>query len=90
MSRICRRYLVSGRVQGVWFRESSRRVATRLGLDGSAINLPDGRVEVIALGRGRDMEQFSAWLRQGPAMARVDGVVEESIEDPGLIGFITT
>ena len=89
MSQVCRRFLVSGKVQGVWFRESSRRVATGLGLEGTASNLRDGRVEVIALGCGKDVEQFSAWLRQGPAMARVDGVVEETIDDPGLSGFTT-
>ena len=89
MNRICRRYLVSGRVQGVWFRESTRREATRLGLAGSATNLPDGRVEVLAAGSGKDIDQLSAWLRHGPDMARVDGVIEETIDDPGLSGFIT-
>ncbi len=90
MSRACRRFLVSGEVQGVWFRESTRRVATRLGLDGSAFNLPDGRVEVVAVGSGKDIAQLSAWLRHGPAMARVDEVVEETIGDPGLQGFTTS
>ena len=90
MSRACRRFLVSGKVQGVWFRESTRRVATRLGLDGSAFNLPDGRVEVVAAGSGKNIAQISAWLRHGPAMARVDEVVEETIGDPGLKGFTTS
>ena len=87
MNQVCRRFLVSGRVQGVWFRESTRRVAARLGLNGSASNLPDGRVEVVALGSGTDIDQLSAWLRGGPAMARVDKIVEETIDDPGLSGF---
>jgi acylphosphatase len=89
VSQDCRRFLVSGKVQGVWFRESTRREATRLGLNGSAFNLPDGRVEVIAVGSGEDIAQLSAWLRQGPAMARVDEVLEETIGDPGLKGFST-
>ncbi len=89
MNQACRRFLVSGKVQGVWFRESTRRVATRLGLSGSASNLPDGRVEVVAVGSGKDIDQLSAWLRHGPAMARVDEVVEEAIDDPGLSGFST-
>jgi acylphosphatase len=89
MNQACRRFLVSGKVQGVWFRESTRRVATRLGLNGSASNLPDGRVEVVAVGCGKDIDQLSAWLRHGPAMARVDEVVEEAIDDPGLSGFST-
>ncbi len=89
MNQACRRFLVSGRVQGVWFRESTRRVATRLGLNGSASNLPDGRVEVVAAGSGKDIDQLCAWLHHGPAMARVDEVVEETIDDPGLSGFST-
>ena len=90
MSRTCRRFLVSGIVQGVWFRESARREAISLGLNGSARNLPDGRVEVVAAGPGKDIAQLSAWLRHGPAMARVDEVVEETIGDPGLKGFTTS
>ena len=89
MNEASRRFLVSGRVQGVWFRESTRRVATRLGLNGRASNLPDGRVEVVAVGSGTDIDRLSAWLRHGPAMARVDEVVEETIDDPGLSGFST-
>lgn len=89
MSRVCRRFLVSGRVQGVWFRESTRREAGRLGLAGSASNLPDGRVEVVAVGTGKDIDQLSAWLQHGPTMARVDEVIEEPIDDPGLTGFTT-
>ncbi len=87
MSQACRRFLVSGKVQGVWFRESTRREAVRLGLNGSASNLPDGRVEVVAVGSAKDIDQLSVWLRHGPAMARVDKVVEETIDDPGLSGF---
>jgi len=89
MSQDCRRFLVSGRVQGVWFRESTRREAVRLGLAGSASNLPDGRVEVVAVGSGNDIDQLSAWLQHGPTMARVDEVIEEPIDDPGLMGFTT-
>ena len=89
MRQAYRRFLVSGKVQGVWFRESTRRVAARLGLSGSASNLPDGRVEVVAAGSGKDIDELCAWLRHGPAMARVDEVVEETIDDPGLSGFST-
>ena len=46
----CRRFVVSGRVRGVWYRASTRRFAESLGLSGHALNLPDGRVEVLALG----------------------------------------
>lgn len=86
---ICHRFLVSGKVQGVWFRESTRRVAENLGLQGSAVNLPDGRVEVIAAGPESAVSNLSSWLKTGPRMARVDQVIEENIENPGFAGFTT-
>jgi acylphosphatase len=93
MTHSCRRFLVSGRVQGVWFRESTRREAVKRQLTGGALNLPDGRVEVTAAGRDSDLDALAAWLQHGPPMARVDGVIEESIEesgeDTGFSGFTT-
>lgn len=89
MSRVCRRFLVSGRVQGVWFRESTRREAVGLGIDGRAVNLNDGRVEVIAAGEASDIRKLAEWLHRGPPMARVERVVEERLDDPDLQGFNT-
>ncbi|QKK01630.1 MAG: acylphosphatase [Pseudomonadota bacterium] len=68
-------WLISGRVQGVFFRESTRREAESLGLTGHAVNLPDGRVEVAARGEGLALDRLEAWLSQGPGMARVEQVV---------------
>ncbi len=68
------RCMVSGRVQGVFFRGSAREEARRLGLNGFARNLPDGRVEVIAAGPEAAVETFRQWLHQGPPAARVDSV----------------
>jgi acylphosphatase len=76
-------------VQGVWFRESTRREAQNLNLSGHAINLPDGRVEVLAAGCDADIRKLAAWLQTGPSMARVQSVTEETLEDPGLAGFRT-
>ncbi|MSQ97973.1 MAG: acylphosphatase [Xanthomonadales bacterium] len=87
--RQCRRFLVWGKVQGVWFRESTRREAERLGLAGSATNLADGSVEVVAAGTQADLLALANWLRCGPPTARVDQVTEEMIEDPGIKGFST-
>lgn len=56
------RFWVSGRVQGVFFRASTRQQALRLGLSGSARNLDDGRVEVIAAGDGQSLEKLARWL----------------------------
>ena len=80
-----RRWHVSGRVQGVWFRESTRREAQRLGLTGYAKNLPDGRVEVLGCGDPGALDQLEAWLHQGPPMAEVSQVISEPIaaDPPG-------
>ena len=82
-----RRALVSGRVQGVFFRDSSRQQAAQRGVAGQARNLPDGRVEVVLEGPPDDVAAVLAWLRQGPAYARVETV--EVTEEPvqGLRGF---
>ncbi len=77
------RFLVSGRVQGVFFRASTRDEAMKLRLDGTATNLPDGRVEVVAKGDAAALDALENWLRHGPPMARVDGVVREAIDEAG-------
>ena len=73
----CRRYFVSGRVQGVFFRDSTRRRARALGLRGWARNLPDGRVEVLACGEPAALVELEAWLWAGPTHARVAEVIAE-------------
>jgi acylphosphatase len=87
--RQCRRFVIWGKVQGVWFRESTRREAERLGLEGRATNLADGSVEVVVAGRPADLLVLANWLEQGPPLARVEKVFEEIIKDPGLKGFST-
>lgn len=77
------RYFVAGRVQGVFFRASTARQAEQLGLRGFARNLPDGRVEVLAIGAGPAVATLAEWLRTGPPRARVDSL-EEAPEDPAL------
>lgn len=72
--RSCRLFRVTGRVQGVFFRASTRQQAERLGLTGHAHNLRDGSVEVLACGPEAGLDALEAWLRQGPPHARVDGV----------------
>jgi acylphosphatase len=72
-----RRFVVTGKVQGVFFRASTVRVAEKLGLRGLARNLPDGRVEVLALGDAMSLGTLAAWLRRGPVLARVTDVTEQ-------------
>lgn len=73
------RFLVSGRVQGVFFRASTREQALALGLRGHAVNLPDGRVEVVAAGPEDAVEALAGWLEVGPPMARVVGIEREEV-----------
>ena len=73
-------YLISGKVQRVYFRQSTLTEAEQLGLTGWVRNLPDGRVEAIAYGSEFALQQFDTWLKVGPKMARVDHVEQQSIE----------
>jgi len=71
----CAKFVVSGRVQGVFFRASARQEALRLGLTGHARNLPDGTVEVVACGDDAALAQLERWLELGPPLAQVSHVV---------------
>ena len=66
--------VVSGRVQGVFYRQSTVEVAARLGLRGFVRNLPDGRVEAVAEGERADLEALLDFCRRGPPAAEVGGV----------------
>ena len=81
------RFRISGKVQGVFFRASTREQALRLGLSGSARNLDDGRVEVIAAGHDEALELLATWLQEGPPSSRVDNVQRESWEGAVPAGF---
>ncbi len=76
MDPVIRRFLIFGKVQGVYFRHSTRREARRLVIRGSARNLPDGSVEVVAHGDAAAVEELRTWLQHGPAEARVEEVRE--------------
>jgi acylphosphatase len=81
------RFFVSGRVQGVGFRASTRYRALELGLTGYARNLVDGRVEAFVQGAAKDIEIFAQWLQVGPPLAQVDGVQRVAAEPEQRIGF---
>ena len=84
-----RRFIVKGRVQGVFFRDSTRRVAESLGLTGHGVNLPDGNVEVLAAGDPEGIARLEAWLREGPPLSRVTSVDGNDVETPAPTGFRT-
>lgn len=78
---------VSGRVQGVFFRGSAQEEARRLGLRGYAMNLPDGRVQILVSGPEAELEAFQAWVAQGPRHARVDDVSWTDTDEESPAGF---
>ncbi len=85
MERVTRRFLVIGKVQGVYFRHSTRLEAERLAILGVARNLPDGSVEVIAHGTPTAVESLRQWLHRGPKRARV-AIVQELDPSPRDVG----
>lgn len=85
----CRRFRISGKVQGVWFRESTRALAEKLQLQGSAMNCADGSVVVIACGDAVALDELRDWLQQGPEQAAVDVVAEWPHDAAGHEGFRT-
>ena len=86
---VTRRFLVLGKVQGVFFRHSCRLEAANLAIRGYARNLPDGCVEVVAHGAPAAVEEMRAWLTRGPPQARVAEVRDMPPGDaaPYLEGF---
>lgn len=82
------RFLVGGKVQGVFFRAGTRDRAQALRLRGFARNLPDGRVEVLAIGEDPAIEELAQWLHYGPSQARVDDLERiDAGDEPDIDGF---
>lgn len=80
-------FLVSGRVQGVFFRRATKQQADLHGLSGWVCNRRDGRVEGVVAGRRKRLDDFIAWLHRGPDLARVLKVEVEEIEGEDFDGF---
>ena len=81
------RLLISGRVQGVFFRDTCRRMAERLGVNGWVRNLPDGSVEAVFEGADGEVGRLMEWSRHGPPHAVVDDVLVRSESPEGINGF---
>lgn len=86
--RICLHGYVSGKVQGVYYRQSTQQQADQLGLDGWVRNLADGRVEVLVEGEEDAVRELATWLEQGPAEAEVTAVELQEQPLQGITGFI--
>lgn len=85
----CRLYRIEGRVQGVWFRESTRREAVPLGITGYAKNMRDGSVEVLACGDGAALDRLTEWLKHGPPMSSVDHITWKYVKADVPDSFFT-
>lgn len=81
------RVTVSGRVQGVWYRESCRRIAEDAGVSGWVRNNPDGTVEAALEGEEHAVDKVVAWMRSGPPRAYVTDVSVRAEEPRGEQGF---
>ncbi|MDO9619908.1 MAG: acylphosphatase [Pseudomonas sp.] len=88
MARICKHGYVSGRVQGVSFRQTTAEQAERLDLDGWVRNLADGRVEVLFEGDEAAVAELASWLEQGPQAADVTALELQDQALQGVAGFI--
>jgi acylphosphatase len=82
-----KRVLVSGWVQGVFFRDSARREAEGRGVAGHARNLFDGRVELEFEGEPAEVESLVEWARRGPSRAEVTGIDVVDLPPTGRAGF---
>ena len=88
MARICLHARVSGRVQGVGFRQATAQQAERLDIDGWVRNLPEAGVEVLLEGEEAAVRELTLWLEQGPSAAEVVDVTLSEQPLQGVVGFI--
>ncbi len=80
MGQLCRKARVQGKVQGVWFRASTRQRAEQLSVNGWANNCADGSVEVMMCGEEADVVCLTDWLYEGPPLAVVESVEVDEME----------
>ena len=87
MAVSCRHFLISGRVQGVYFRGAASDAAREMGVTGWVRNLSDGRVEGVACGEPAMLDAFARWLAHGPPHAHVTNVVTREVEPQTYADF---
>jgi len=83
MDNIQAHVVISGRVQGVWFRANTKEKANQLGVRGWVKNLPDGRVEAVFEGEREKVKELIRWCHVGPPLAKVENVEVEWKEFEG-------
>jgi acylphosphatase len=93
MTILCRRFLISGRVQGVFYRSSAQQYARQLGLRGWVRNRRDGRVELLASGSEEKLDELEKWLEIGPEYAKVTNIkviTENQVDTPSTFEVFPT
>ena len=83
----CIHLIVSGKVQGVFFRDNTRRKAAELGLKGYARNLEDGTVEVVAQGQENKISELVEFMRKSPGFSKVEDIKMKHKEPENFAGF---
>ncbi|HLF45499.1 MAG TPA: acylphosphatase [Chitinophagaceae bacterium] len=81
------RMIIKGKVQGVFFRASAKKIADQLNISGWIRNLPDRNVEIMASSSNEAVEKFIGWCRQGPPAAEVKEVIVEELPEESFPGF---
>lgn len=84
------RIIITGKVQGVFYRQSTKEKALSLNITGTVKNLPDGNVEIIATGEQKQLVELLEWCKQGPKHASVTDIKTEAIELQKFDGFTIT
>lgn len=79
--------IVSGKVQGVWYRQSTKEKAIELGITGEASNQPDGTVKIIATGTKEQLSLFTDWCKKGPPKAKVENVSSTVVANKKFANF---
>lgn len=84
---IGRHYFISGRVQGVFYRDSTQKKATELGITGWCRNTSDGRVECVAYGTEEQLDQLEKWFWNGPPAAEVSNIENNTTHHESMESF---
>ena len=79
--------IISGKVQGVFFRATAKEIADKLGVNGWVKNTPEGNVEAMATGTQEQIESFVAWCKKGPPKAKVENVEVSKADETPFSGF---
>ncbi|HHS95966.1 MAG TPA: acylphosphatase [Phaeodactylibacter sp.] len=88
MATKCLQIRVEGKVQGVWYRASTKRKAEELGISGMVKNKSDGSVYIEACGEEAALEKLIEWCKQGPELAKVNWVICEQVAPKDYRGFV--